>query len=135
MLSAADRRIAPLLVESIEPGGVYAIALVRDEGTAVRRDRMIDLSRAHPDVLAALASAISSENTANTSALLGSLRTLLAIATAVRNRSYVIAAAVTSESGMLSASISSTRASNALFIVMGALEVAELSFDHIPEAA
>lgn len=131
MLSAADPRVAPLLIDSFKPGRVYGLALVRSAGSTDSAERKLDLSRAHPDVRAHLASAMSSENTASTSALLGSFNTLLAITEAVRNRSYVIAAAVTSESSKLSSSIAFTRASKSEFVVMGALAVLEITFDHI----
>lgn len=128
-----DQHHLAIEVPGLVPTGVFAIATKREAYSSAAQQVWLDMCRAHPDVLAAFAARHSSENTASTSALLAVLNTLCAITKAVRNRSYVIAAAVTSESGSLSASISSTLESNAVlssFLVMGAIEVVEINWEY-----
>lgn len=116
----------------IFPGSVFFQDRLRAACISGSEIALFDLGMAHPDVFSFFASAHSSENTASTSALVGVLNTLCAITRAVCKRSYVVAAAMTSESGKLAASISSTLPSNAVlvsFIVMGALEVVEINWE------
>lgn len=110
-------------------GHVYWSVKMRGPGLRTTNVYTLDLNTAHPDVLASLAQAHSSENTASTSELLGFVKTLLAITKAVRNRSYVVAAALTSQSGNLSSSICEILSSNNLpsFVFMGCLEVVEIN--------
>jgi hypothetical protein len=122
-------------VKAPTPQRVFFITQDRCYGKTDSESVMVDLSQAHPKLRNELAAVHSCENTASTSALLGMFKTLCAIAAAVRNRSYVIAAASTSQSGKLSASISSTLPSNAVldsFIVFDLLEVVEITWPSQP---
>lgn len=126
-----DPQTQAATVNQLTPQSVCFQTFQRAYGTTASEVVLIDLTLAHPSVLNALAAAHKCENTANTSELLGVFKTLCAITKAVRNRSYVIAAALTSESGRLSASISSTLPSNAVldsFIVFDLLEVVEITW-------
>ena len=83
--------------------------------------RLTDLTQSTALDLATLISALSSENTA-TSELLGAVRMLAAIARAVRNRSYVLMAAATSDSGAALRCMAASRVSKASvksFTLMG----------------
>ena len=83
---------------------------------------LTDLTQSTALDLATLISALSSENTASTSELLGAVRMLAAIARAVRNRSYVLMAAATSDSGAALRCMAASRVSKASvksFTLMG----------------
>lgn len=116
------------------PQRVAFVTYDRGYGIAASEQVLVDLSQLHPKARNELAVEHSCENTASASALLGVFKTLCAIAMAVRNRSYVIAAARISQSGSLSASISSTLPSNAVlssFIVFDVLEVVEINWPNM----
>jgi len=127
----SDPLIQAARVAQPTPQSVCFKTYARGYGQTTVEDVLVDLSQAHPKVRNALAASHSCENTVSTSALLGVFKTLCEMAKAVRNRSYVIAAASTSQSGKLSASISSTLPSNAVlnsFIVFDLLEVVEITW-------
>lgn len=125
-----DPMLQPLVADAPAAGHVYLLAALRPIHMGGSGEQLFDLGLAHPDALVNLLSRLSSANTASTSELVACVKTLLAITRAVSSRSYVIAAARTSSSGRLAASISAMRASSSDFLVMGALEVVELQFDH-----
>lgn len=116
----------------LKSGRVYFLSERRRVGGAPGAEALLDFSLAHPDVIATELAVHSSENTAKTSALVGAVKTLLAITAAVTSRSYVVAAARTSESGKSAASIAAHLALNSAtrsFLVMGALDVIEVCSD------
>lgn len=117
--------------DKLTPQAVFFKTTQRKRFEISQEEVLFELTRAHPLLLEELAAKHNCSNTRSTSELLGVLKTLCAITKAVRNRSYVIAAAVTSESGRLSASIAQTLASNVVLdscIVCDCLEVVEITW-------
>lgn len=135
MIASAEltrERMLAAAVTAVQPGRVYLATRMRQPFERTASPVLLDLGLAHPCVMEALASSHSSANTCRTSELLGAVKTLLAMATAVRSRSYVVAAAMTSESGRFMASITDTLLSKAFvgssFIALGSLDVVEIAF-------
>lgn len=130
--AVTHHQVSAAVAFEVIPGRVYLATKHRRLYTREPEAVLLDLTTAHPDLLAREASAHSSPNTASVSEVLGAFSTLIAMARAVSNRSYVIAAAVTSESGRSSESICRTLASNgvvaASFFMCKALQVEELDF-------
>ena len=106
----------------VQPGGLFFARLSRPPYAAEAHLILTDLNQSSAADIARLLSSLSSANTASTSELLGSFRMLAAMARAVRNRSYVLMEASTSEAGAPDLLIAASRTSNSsimLFTPMG----------------
>lgn len=114
----------------LDLGHVYVAAVARPPYERATVPTLVDVQSLDSAALSALLSEPSSANTANTSEVLGAVSMLSAMARAVRSRSYVLIAAVSSDAGALLRCMACNRRSNASvmsFTVMDALTVVEVT--------
>ena len=114
----------------IHPGRIYIAAVRRAPYAASAEWSLTDVRDLDSAEAAALLSAPSSARTASTSAFEGLLSKLLAMASAVRNRSYVLMAADSSDSGALARLNLSSLASKASMAFLDGMEVSVFEIDH-----
>lgn len=113
-----------------EPGHVHIAALRRAPYARSADWGLTDVRALTSAEAADLLSAPSSASTASTSAFEGLLSTLSAMAAAVRNRSYVLMAANSSDSGALARLNLSSLASKASTAFLDGMSISILEIDH-----